>query len=71
MQLPKRKRYPLKNYAAKTSIRKQIIEDLRRTAPRGRGVDLLRTVLSVTPVLRRRLSPLRLRRLSCMAAHCE
>lgn len=71
MRLPKRTRYPLNNYAAKTSIRKQIIAELRRTAPRRRGVDLLRTVLSVTPVLRRRLSPLRLRRVSSMKAHCE
>src|SRR5215471_6745644 len=71
MKLPHQTRYRLKNYTAKTSIRKKIIADLRRTAPRRRGVDLLRTVLAVTPVLRRRLSPLRLRRVSSMEAHCE
>jgi capsular polysaccharide biosynthesis protein len=57
--------------ADKALMRKQIISELRCITPRRRVVDALRVALSVTPVVRRRLSPLRLRRMSCFEVQCD
>jgi hypothetical protein len=57
--------------ASKASIKKQITAEAFGSGSRKRIVDALRTVLSVTPLVRRRLSPLHLRRVSSFAVHCE
>ena len=64
--------HQLRTTASKASIQKQIIADAFGRAPRKtRARDALWPVLSVTPVVRRRLSPLRLRRVSSFEVYCE
>jgi Glycosyltransferase 61 len=61
----------MRTTASKASIQKQIIADAFGKVPRKRVTDALRAVLSITPVVRRRLSPLALRRVSSFEVYCE
>jgi hypothetical protein len=63
--------HQLRTTASKASIQKQIIVDAFGTAPRKPVVDGLWAALSCTPVVRRHLSPLFLRRVSSFEVYCE
>jgi hypothetical protein len=63
--------HQLPTTVSKASIQKQIIVDAFGTAPRKPVADPLWAALSRTPVARRRLSPVWLRRVSSFGVHCE